>query len=821
MCMKQNLLILFILFFCSSVKAQNQQLVGVVKDQRGDVISFASIFKVNTTIGTSANSEGVFKLSLPSGEHQIIATAIGFKPKTVQVALAQSDSITIQLEEETYTLQEVVIGNNREDPAYAIIREAIKKRPYYLEQSSPYTANVYIKGLQRMLKAPKKFLGVNIDELSQDMGLDSNRTGIIYLSESESKISVSPPKDFKEEMISSKVSGNNRAFSFNRASDLQLNFYENHQQVIEGLSTRPFVSPIADNALAYYQYKYLGSSEENGLIINKIRVIPKRKAEPLYRGDIYIVENDWRIHSVNLVLDKETNINFIDSLNIKQIFIPIDQDVWLPSNVQLDFMVGLLGFQVSGYFTAVYQNYELANDFDKKAFKEVLRIGKDVNEKEADYWASVRPIPLTEEESKDYIFKDSIQRRNNSKAYLDSLDRKNNRFKPISSLVSGYSYRNRYKKETFRFGSPLTSLLFNSVEGLATNYSFGYSKQIDSIFNKYLTLSGYVRYGFKNKHLNANVMAAIPVKKHTFYLSGGSDVVDLNDRGSLPVLFNTVSTLLIGENYQKLYEKTFASVQWRYTLSGNVNIDAGFEWANRHSLLNSTNFTFADKNKLTSNNPFNPNMDVPLFEDNSATKFNLGVSYNFSNRYESYPSGKRYLPSKYPILSLRYTQGLNKVLGSDVDYNLLTASIYKSETGLGMYGNISYAVYAGKFLNNKKLYYPDFRHFNGNQLPFVDQKLNTFLNLDYYQYSTKTKFIEAHTEYNMSGILTSKVPLLRKLKLEEIIGLHYLSTPELKPYGELHLGFQWKVLRVIYAHSISNQSILSRTNTIRVGIKFF
>ncbi|TCK84713.1 DUF5686 and carboxypeptidase regulatory-like domain-containing protein [Albibacterium bauzanense] len=819
--MKQNLLILLILFSFSLVKAQNNQLSGVITDQRGRLIPFASIFKVNTNIGTSANSEGVFKLSLPLGEHQIIATAIGFKPKTVSIVFSKSDSIIIQLEEETYTLQEVIIGNNREDPAYAIIREAIKKRPYYLEQSSPYTANVYIKGLQRMLKAPKKFLGVNIDELSQDMGLDSNRTGIIYLSESESKISVSPPKDFKEEMISSKVSGNNQAFSFNRTSDLQLNFYENYQQIIEGLSTRPFVSPIADNALAYYQYKYLGSSEENGLIINKIRVIPKRKAEPLYRGDIYIVEDAWRIHSVNLVLDKETNINFIDSLNVKQLFIPIDQDVWLPSNVQLDFMVGLLGFQVSGYFTAVYQNYELVNDFDKKAFKEVLRIGKDVNEKEADYWAAVRPVPLTEEESKDYVFKDSIQRRNNSKAYLDSLDRKNNRFKPISFLVNGYNYRNRYKKETFRLGSPLRSLLFNSVEGLATNYNLVYSKQIDSTLNKYLTLSGYIRYGFKNEHLNANLIAVIPVKNHTFYLSGGSDVVDLNDRGSLPVLFNTVSTLFMGENYQKLYEKTFASAQWRYTLPGNVNVDAGFEWANRHSLSNSTNYTFADKNNLTSNNPFNPNMDVPLFEDNSATKFNVGVSYNFSNRYESYPSGKRYLPSKYPLLSLRYTQGLHNALGSDVNYNLLAASIYKSGASLGMYGSISYAVYAGKFLNNKKLFYPDFRHFNGNQLPFVDQKLNTFLNLDYYHYSTKTKYIEAHTEYNMSGILTSKVPLLRKLKLEEIVGLHYLYTPELKQYGELHLGFQWKILRVIYAHSISDQSILNKTNTIRVGIKLF
>src|SRR3546814_4866904 len=57
---------------------------------------------------------------------------------------------------------------------------------------------------------------------------------------------------------------------------------------------------------------------------------------------------------------------------------------------------------------------------------------------------------------------------------------------------------------------------------------------------------------------------------------------------------------------------------------------------------------------------------------------------------------------------------------SDVNYNLLAASIYKSNASLGMYGSISYAVYAGKFLNNKKLFYPDFRHFNGNQLPFVE-----------------------------------------------------------------------------------------------------
>src|SRR5690606_9684322 len=119
-------------------------------------------------------------------------------------------------------------------------------------------------------QAPKRFLGVDIDQIGREIGLDSNRTGIVYLSESESRIMVEPPGNFREEMISSKFSGNNRAFSFNRAADLKLNFYENIQPIIDGLSPRPFVSPIADNALGYYRYRLLGTTEENDLTIHKI-----------------------------------------------------------------------------------------------------------------------------------------------------------------------------------------------------------------------------------------------------------------------------------------------------------------------------------------------------------------------------------------------------------------------------------------------------------------------------------------------------------------------------------------------------------------------
>src|SRR5690606_25910456 len=152
--------------------------------------------------------------------------------------------------------------------------------------------------------------------------------------------------------------------------------------------------------------------------------------------------------------------------------------------------------EIGGYFTAIYQDYALLDKVSKKEFKEVLRIEKDVNKKDASYWSLNRPIPLTPEESKDYARKDSIRERSESKDYLDSLDQKNNRFKPIKFLLGGYTHRNRYEKEYFSLGSPLTSLLFNSVEGLATNYRLGYSKQIDSATNRYFRLNGHIRYGF-------------------------------------------------------------------------------------------------------------------------------------------------------------------------------------------------------------------------------------------------------------------------------------------------------------------------------------
>ena len=80
-----------------------------------------------------------------------------------------------------------------------------------------------------------------------------------------------------------------------------IDFYKNNIQ-IDILSERGLVSPIANDAMFFYKYHLAGSFVENGKIIDKIEVIPKRQFDPVFRGYIYIQEDTWRIHSTDMYL---------------------------------------------------------------------------------------------------------------------------------------------------------------------------------------------------------------------------------------------------------------------------------------------------------------------------------------------------------------------------------------------------------------------------------------------------------------------------------------------------------------------------------------
>src|SRR4029077_15775373 len=156
------------------------------------------------------------------------------------------------------------------------IRHAIKKRKDYQNPLDSFTCEAYIKTLIRSRKLPGKMFGKKMpDEDRKNMGVDSVGKGIIYLSESLTKIAFKKPDKIKLEVISGRESGTN-GYGFNFPTFID--FYSNNIQVLGGQVAPPgYVSPIADGALGFYKYHLLGSYFEDGREINRIQVIPRRK----------------------------------------------------------------------------------------------------------------------------------------------------------------------------------------------------------------------------------------------------------------------------------------------------------------------------------------------------------------------------------------------------------------------------------------------------------------------------------------------------------------------------------------------------------------
>ena len=441
-------LLLSILFSSVSIQAQ---IKGVVTDRDSLPLSFANVYVQGTTQGTTTNIDGEYSFELAPGKYNLVFQYVGYQQQIIPVQLGKKVlNLDVILETESVKLQEVVVRADAEDPAYAVIRKAIKKRPYYRNLVNSYECDVYIKGVQKLLDAPDKIFGQEIGDMGGS--LDSNRQGIVYLSESQAKLYYQEPDQKKEIMISSKVSGNDNGFSFNRATLMDFNFYDNFMEI-----ERNIISPIANNALSYYRYKLIGTLyDEDGHLINKIEVIPKRSQDPVFRGFIYIVEDLWNIQSTELILTGAAiKQPILDSLIVKQVHVPVrEPDVWMQLSQSLDFNFGIFGFEIDGNFTGVFSNYQLDVKKEKKFFNnELFKVNEGANDKDLSYWDSIRPVPLTLEESNDYVKKDSLQEIWESREFRDSIDRKNNRFK-VWDLLFGYQYNRSYKRTYFSIGSP-------------------------------------------------------------------------------------------------------------------------------------------------------------------------------------------------------------------------------------------------------------------------------------------------------------------------------------------------------------------------------
>lgn len=798
------LLTLFLILFLN-LNAQSV-ITGNVTDSQGDKIAYASVYVKPSFAGTTTNTEGYYKLETTPGKHTLICQYLGYKLFKKEIELGTTPlKIDIRLEPESFALNEVVIKEGAEDPAYPIIRKTIAKRKYYLHEVDGYTCGVYIKGLQKLTKYPEKFMGQVVDF----GGLVDSTTGIFYLSESVSEFSFRQPDKIKEEMISSRISGNSRAFSYNKASDMLFNFYEN-RLMAEGVSAKGFVSPIASDALFYYRYKLLGSVIENDRLIHKIEVTPKRNADPVFRGVIYIADDLWRLQNVDLYLTRDAGIEFIDTLRVRQTFVPVSNTVWMTSTNRFDFSFRILGFVGGGNYVGYFSDYKINPDFARRTFtSEILRINNDANKMNVAYWDSVRPIPLTVDEEDDYRKKDSLQMIRESKHYLDSIDKRVNKFSVQNFFLLGYTYQRSYNKMTYSIKPIFNTIAYNTVEGWNVALNTDYTKYFEN--KKRIDADGEVRYGLSNKHWNANASFRYLFNRFnesSIKVQGGTTVIQLNSENPISPLVNSLYTLWGEKNYMKLYEKQFGKVEYGKEWFNGFNADISAEYGRRNALNNTSETHWKDYKNLsyTSNNPLLPGENTLLFEPHNYALMTLDMTYSPGVKFITRPDRKIRQESAWPKFNVTLRKAFPNLLQSKTDFLSFAAGM-RHQIDFGMLGYLDYRGDFFTFIDKKQVYFPDNFHFNGNLTWFTNFNLSTFGYLDYYAYSTVNNASALHAEYHLNRFITNKIPYFRKLKLSEIVGFHFLHVKGLPEHYELTIGLEkFGIARVDFVQSYSGRS---------------
>ena len=792
--------------------ATYSQIKGTITDEKGKPLPFVNIYEENTYASTTSNEQGKYELNIKvPGNHTILFQYLGYKTTKQIIELDKSPMvIDIVLQEENIILKEVVI-NPKDNPANEIIRNAIKNKKENSEKTARFKADFYSRGIIRLKNLPKTIMGQKLDLF--DEILDSTRSGIIYLSETVSKITFQKPDKMKEVIIASKVSGNDNGFSFNNAASVNFDCYENYL---------PFqinvVSPIADNAFNYYKYKFEGSFfTENRQQINKIKVIPRRETEPVMAGYIYIVDDTYAIYATDLsIKGNQMQTPAIDNLTLKQSYsFNTLNKIWVKNTQTIDFIAGLLGIKVNGRFTYVYSNFEFSNQFEKRTFtNQILSFQDKANKKEDAFWNTIRPVPLTEEETKDYLKKDILQTKKKSKNYLDSIDSKHNKFK-LTNILSGYSYKKSFKKTSIDYEGILTSLSFNTVQGWRLNTGLSYTKR-DEDKRTYTRFGSKFDYGFSEKKLRATANFTRKFNNNnnsTLYINGGSTASQFNGNNPISNIVNTVSTLFFKNNFMKLYEKNFVSAFFGREVVNGFYMNASAEYSERKPLYNTTNYTVIKNEDLyTSNNPLSPADETSAaITKHNLVKANVAIRINFGQKYLSRPDGKFNIPNdNYPTITLGYEKTLGAT-NKNYEYDFIGAKVGYDLT-LGNKGILQMVFKAGKFFNADNISFVDYRHFNGNQTHIgqSDSYTNVFNLLPYYAASTNDSYSETHVEHNDKGFFMNKIPLLKLLRSQLVLGFHNLAIPERKPYQEFsvgldNLGFgKFRFLRIDYLRSYQN-----------------
>ncbi|TJY36940.1 DUF5686 and carboxypeptidase-like regulatory domain-containing protein [Pontimicrobium aquaticum] len=755
--MRYRLIVFLFLFGIGSGLSQTK-VSGHVFDENNEPIPFANVIFKNSSEGTITNENGRFYLESDETWKTLIFSFVGYETLELQLDKKVSFDLKITLKEETAQLDAVVLISGKQpkknNPAIDILRKIWEhKRKNGLKQFKQYEYDKYekvefdINTIDSALINSKLFRGMEFVFEQVDTSSVTGKTYLpMFINEAVSKVygdnTINKEKEVLQGNKNSGFSDNQIIIDFVGDLYSDFNVYDNYLKFFD----KSFVSPLSRTGIQTYNYVLSDSAFIDNKWCYNIIYYPRRKNELTFKGDFWVNDSTYAIKEINLQATKSANINWVKEIYIEQEFEVLNDSLFL---VKRDYMLSDFAFNkkeksrgVYGKRTTLFNNYQFDIQKDKKFYdEEVYYYDKDIYDRDDEFWNSNRLEDLSKDEKGVYKMLDTLK----------TVKKFKRLYNLGSILASGYIEFNSLPLD---YGPIFSTFGFNEVEGLRLRTG------VRTYFgrNDIWRLEGFLAYGFRDDKFKYGISGKWLIdKKNRLIISGGNrrDVEQIG--ASL-----TTSTDVLGRS---LASSSVVGTGANDKLTSINLTSAAIEiepWRNfvmrlggNYRTLESASPTFS----LDYNIPTGIASKIEQFE----TTFSL--SYFPKRKMTGFGVERYEANDDFARIFAQISKGDKSLFNSDFNYTKLQFS-YLQPWQIGGFGRLTTTVEAGKTFGDVPLGLLSV--IPGNQSYF--SIYNTFSQLDFYEFVTDT-YASLHLEHNFNGRLFSRIPLLRKLNLREIISV--------------------------------------------------
>jgi hypothetical protein len=763
--------ILIFLYFSSIILAQNSKISGIVyNDDNNEPIPYVNIRIEGTTQGTSANSEGNFILDMPKDKKKLIFTAVGFRKKVIKLNSTDNKNIRIGMQQESIQLLEIVIGVE-EDPAYRIIREAIKRKE----------ANK--SGLKSL----------EFDFFSKDIFLSSGKVAMV-----SEKFSTGYYETGKQEKIITKslhITENERNNALNMKMNILNRMYiDFSKDTLEIIGNKVFL-PLAYNAFEFYDYHLKEVKQSGSFHDCFIEVIPRSKIQPLLKGIIVIEDSSYSLKNIHLFSNAGIRFPYINDLNIEFVQnCDRFRDYWLPvylkvvSGLKVNFG-GLIGTNdISMNQVTMFTNYKLNLSIPDSIYhtfsilKPDSNFVKKPNDKNTYLKTAVlsrtqidslRPIPLTKEELNAY-------------KELDSTQTIGTQIK-FSGLLGGMATQ-AVKKESgnsslgkiFDYTDKILSILYlrdNKVDGIVLG-----GKYKNSIFDNVINTNSALGFALGRQEIEWKTALDVNIKYgivSSINFEFHDEARELQTFNPYPDLLSSINVLLGFSDYYNYYRSQYGSFGFTNKIIWDNLFSIKYVYEEEKSLS-----SFKYQSIFNSNRIVNLNPAIMEGKDNRIS-FNLSLGRDPQSLHEKVYDGiiAQFDLSK-PVLGSNFNYEKIRFI-TQFSFNTFYGELFSAPYLLiGLEGGAVFGNYAIQHL------------ITPNTALNIYSPFLTFKGLSPYEYAGN-KFIAFHTEHNWRTIPFQSVGLtfLADYSIDVITGFSILNIWNETPYFKINSNEQsyWEV----------------------------